>query len=396
MISKKIKKTIAVMLSVVSVFALTGCYYEDTTVAHPTNTTTMKSDDPYYYNDQKGLEIKLHEFVEDNTSCWLAIVKDSSDTSRIGRAVNSLDFPQEGDKAGKLDMLTMAKDKNAILAINASSFTTDETNGKAVCDYMTIHNGNIVSDDYIYGGTLSIDKSGHLDFPAYNTNLAAVYCRSSEATKKSYTNADNAIVSHIIAANNNNKGDASTKKYLSIYNPKTENPMITSRDLVKNGVTETIDFGNSVPLVVNGEKTDLSKTGYESYGFGENGFDTNLHPRTVIAQTAKKGENNSTFNEYVILVTDGRNVPEFTNAATNADPDTLPKSQGVNFQQLQDILYNHINEYSSKTILTAYNLDGGGSTQLCFKGRVLNHPCEEDFGGPVTSMRSVGDIIYFK
>lgn len=69
MIGKKIKKTIAVMLSIISVFALTGCYYVDTSVAHPTNTTTMKSDDPYYYNDQKGLEIKLHEFTENNTAC---------------------------------------------------------------------------------------------------------------------------------------------------------------------------------------------------------------------------------------------------------------------------------------------------------------------------------------
>lgn len=293
--------------------------------------------------------------------------------------------------------MKMAKDKNAILAINASSFKCDETtNYKAVCDNLSIHNGNIISSDYIYGDTLTIDKSGHLDIPAYNTNLAAVYCRSSEATKKSYTNADNAIVSHIIAANNNNKGDASTKKYLSIYNPKTENPMITSRDLTKNGVTETIDFGNSVPLVVNGQNTDLANSRYINSGFAENDFDINLHPRTVIAQTAKKGVNNSSFNEYVILITDGRNVPEFTNAATSADPNTLPKSQGVNLEQARNIIYNHRGEYSSQTILTEYNLDGGGSTQLYFKGRVLNHPCEEDFGGPVTSMRSVADIVYFK
>ena len=81
-------------------------------------------------------------------------------------------------------------------------------------------------------------------------------------------------------------------------------------------------------------------------------------PRTAIGQLGPL--------HYLILVVDGRQ----------------DASQGMLFSELQDT-------FVSYGVISAYNLDGGGSSTLYYNGEVINSPCVE-------GERKVSDIIFFK
>ena len=85
--------------------------------------------------------------------------------------------------------------------------------------------------------------------------------------------------------------------------------------------------------------------------------DTSRHPRTAIGQISN--------HHYLIVIAEGR----------------LDDAIGMTFKELQDIFI----DYDCKN---AYNLDGGGSTTLYFKGNILNRLSDG-------SERAVIDMIYF-
>ncbi|MCI2058062.1 MAG: phosphodiester glycosidase family protein [Oscillibacter sp.] len=83
------------------------------------------------------------------------------------------------------------------------------------------------------------------------------------------------------------------------------------------------------------------------------------NPRTSIAQIGP--------GHYVMVVADGR----------------TEESQGLSLRELAEYL-------RSLGAVTAYNLDGGGSSTLYFNGRVVNNPT----GGGRIGERKVSDIVY--
>lgn len=85
------------------------------------------------------------------------------------------------------------------------------------------------------------------------------------------------------------------------------------------------------------------------------------NPRTAIAQVAQ--------GHYLILVSNGR----------------TDESAGLSLQQLAQ-------ELAARGAVTAYNLDGGGSSTLVFNGKILNAPAGGRGG---ESERQVSDIVYF-
>lgn len=85
--------------------------------------------------------------------------------------------------------------------------------------------------------------------------------------------------------------------------------------------------------------------------------DTSRHPRTAIGQLDE--------NRYIIVVAEGR----------------LQDAEGLTLTELQNI-------FLSLGCQTAYNLDGGGSTTLYFKGKVINTPSDG-------AERAIADMIYF-
>ena len=118
-------------------------------------------------------------------------------------------------------------------------------------------------------------------------------------------------------------------------------------DIIDQGGATTLTFGPT--LVDKGQVLSINASGI--------GSPTGRHPRTVIGRTNE--------GRWFFLIVDGR----------------TPGAEGMTLYEVQNLL-------SNKGISYAYNLDGGGSTTLYFKGDVLNQPSD---GSP----RRVSDMVYF-
>lgn len=125
------------------------------------------------------------------------------------------------------------------------------------------------------------------------------------------------------------------------------------KELVNGGAIQSWCFG---PTLVKDYKAltneEMNRPGLSSRA---------REPRTAIGQVGDL--------HYIILVVD----------AVRTGTETLG---GMTFEELAE----KMEQLGCKT---AYNLDGGGSTTLYFKGEVINSPC-------VNGERSVSDIIYIK
>ena len=118
-------------------------------------------------------------------------------------------------------------------------------------------------------------------------------------------------------------------------------------ELVAQGGASTFTFGPT--LVEKGQTLAINTSGI--------GSPTGRHPRTVIGRTNA--------GRWFFLIVDGRTAG----------------ASGMTLYEIQDLL-------TSKGISYAYNLDGGVSTTLYFRGEVLNTPSDG-------AQRCVPDIAYF-
>jgi len=123
--------------------------------------------------------------------------------------------------------------------------------------------------------------------------------------------------------------------------------------LVDAGVWNTFSFGPA--LIQNGQQVDGL---HDDYQVDLTGGLQHKHPRTAIGQI------NS--HHFVLVVVDGRQ-PGY--------------SRGARMWELADIM-------QSLGCETAYNLDGGSSATMYFKGQVVNHFC------PGKTERAVSDCIF--
>ena len=125
---------------------------------------------------------------------------------------------------------------------------------------------------------------------------------------------------------------------------------VTAQQLQSKGAEQVLSFGPS--LIENGSVAVTSED--------EVGKAMASNPRTAIGVIDEC--------HYVFVVSDGRT-------------DT---SAGLSLLQLAEFM-------DTLGVETAYNLDGGGSSTMYFKGNVVNNPTT---GGSRTKERSVSDIVY--
>ncbi|MFR3766890.1 MAG: phosphodiester glycosidase family protein [Blautia sp.] len=122
---------------------------------------------------------------------------------------------------------------------------------------------------------------------------------------------------------------------------------MTTEDMLNRGVRDTYCFGPT--LVENGKAVEISGQFRQ----------TARYQRTAVGMVSP--------GDYYLVAVDGKGAGG---------------SQGMTYQELQKVFTDLGCEY-------AYHLDGGGSTTLVFKGRVLNMLTD---GG---KERPCGDILYF-
>ena len=128
---------------------------------------------------------------------------------------------------------------------------------------------------------------------------------------------------------------------------------VSAEQLLENGAVQTLSFGPA--LVEDGEI---------SVGLNEEvGRAMASNPRTAIGVKAD--------GTYLLVVSDGR----------------TEESEGLSLYELADFM-------QSMGAVTAYNLDGGGSSTMVFNGTVVNDPTGGHAGHGSGSERSVSDIVY--
>lgn len=128
------------------------------------------------------------------------------------------------------------------------------------------------------------------------------------------------------------------------------------RDLVNNGVLNTISFGPA--LVIDG-KIGKDLDAYRvDFNIGSQDL-AGLNPRTGVGMIDK--------NHFVFVVVDGRNDGH---------------SKGMELEEFARV-------FQSLGCSTAYNIDGGGSATMYFMGKVVNVPSRKE-------ERGTSDIYYIK
>lgn len=134
----------------------------------------------------------------------------------------------------------------------------------------------------------------------------------------------------------------------TMYTPKQG---LSAEQLVADGVYDTFDFGPA--FIMNGRNQDIISP-FEEY-------QNNPYPRSAVGMIRR--------GEYVLLVADGSGK-------------VSTGSRGLDHYQLCNIFQRYGCVY-------AYQMDGGGSATLAYRGRVLNNPSDG-------SERPVADFLYFR
>ncbi len=125
---------------------------------------------------------------------------------------------------------------------------------------------------------------------------------------------------------------------------------VTAQELLDSGVVNLFAFGPT--LVQNGS---IAVSANDEVGKAKSD-----NPRTAIGIVDDL--------HYVIVVSDGR----------------TSESEGLSLYQLATVM-------ASYGCITAYNLDGGGSSTMYFNGEIINNPTTN---GKKISEREVSDIVY--
>lgn len=147
---------------------------------------------------------------------------------------------------------------------------------------------------------------------------------------------------------------AANREDLVIYNDGSfgifAEESVTAESLLLDGAAQILSFGPA--LVTDGQ---ISVTEQEEVGKA-----MASNPRTAIGFMGEL--------HYVFVVSDGR----------------TSQSEGLTLYELAEFM-------QGLGVLTAYNLDGGGSSTMYFNGEVINKPTTN---GRKVSERSVSDIVY--
>jgi exopolysaccharide biosynthesis protein len=154
--------------------------------------------------------------------------------------------------------------------------------------------------------------------------------------------------------------DSPARQGLAIYSDGTmkvyDETATTAEELLASGVYNTLSFGPA--LLEDGEIIS---------GIDTLEVDTNVGNHSVQGNQPRTGVGIISENHFIFVVADGRNS-NYSNGVTMTEFAQIFKDLGCT---------------------TAYNLDGGGSSEMVFMGKIINTPCNKN-----GSERGTSDILY--
>lgn len=268
---------------------------------------------------------------------------------------------------------------NITSGTNVSSDSTDEISGATVANMQTVEGGTVIGEYSDSNTSITLKQYRAYDSNIYVADVTVsdvsvlktalannTYGRNITDTTSNMAKENNAILAingdyygarqagYVIRNGNLYRNTSGDRDALVItktgeFEFVSENET-TAEALLQSGAYQVLSFG---PVLL--EDGEIS--------VGENdevGMAMASNPRTAIGYLGN--------NHYVFVVSDGR----------------TSESAGLSLYELATFM-------KELGVTDAYNLDGGGSSTMVFKGEIINNPTTN---GRSNQERSVSDIVY--
>ena len=253
------------------------------------------------------------------------------------------------------------------LSESAETSLTENTNGKSIGSYSDSNVSITLKEYREYDSAIYVADITVSDVSYLKTALASnTYGRNITETTSNIASENNAILAingdyygarqsgYVIRNGSLYRNSSGNRDALAIMkNGEFEfvsEGETSAETLLQNGALQVFSFG---PVLL--EDGSISVTENEEVGMA-----MASNPRTAIGYLGK--------NHYVFVVSDGR----------------TSESAGLSLYELASFM-------KSLGVSDAYNLDGGGSSTMVFKGEVINTPTTN---GHSSEERAVSDILY--
>ena len=310
---------------------------------------------------KESIEAKINEKLELSVSMETSLTENTDGSISSSSGTNSV---EEADSSST----TSSKENINESSGGSTTLTASSIEGGTVIGSYSDSNVSITLKEYreydseIYVADITVSDVSYL-----KTALASnTYGRNITDTTSNMASDNNAILAingdyygarqsgYVIRNGNLYRSSSGNREALAIMNTG-EFEFVTEGEtsaetLLQNGALQVFSFG---PVLLEDSTISVSEN-------DEVGMAMASNPRTAIGYLGK--------NHYVFVVSDGR----------------TGESAGLSLYELAEFM-------QSLGVVDAYNLDGGGSSTMVFKGEVVNTPTTN---GHSTEERAVSDILY--
>ena len=367
---KRLNTKKAGLLYSLVLFSYTSYALLDTfVIPHPMKTVMAESANIEATSGIKeSIEAKINEKLGLSESAEDSLTKNTNGNSSYSTGQSTSEAENSSGSAVSSSEASDASENSASSGGNTTVATSSTVKGGTVIGNYSDSNVSITVKEYReYDSAIYVADVTVSDVSYLKTALASnTYGRNITDTTSNIASDNNAILAingdyygarqsgYVIRNGNLYRNSSGNRDALAIMKNgefKFVSEGETSAEtLLQNGALQVFSFG---PVLL--EDGSISVTENEEVGMA-----MASNPRTAIGYLGK--------NHYVFVVSDGR----------------TSESAGLSLYELASFM-------KSLGVSDAYNLDGGGSSTMVFKGEVINTPTTN---GHSTQERAVSDILY--
>lgn len=317
---------------------------------------------------KESIEAEIHEKLGLSSSTDTSLTENTNGNNSDSAGQSASEAENSSESAVSSSGASNASENSASSGGNTTMATSSTVEGGTVIGSYSDSNVSITLKEYreydsaIYVADVTVSDVSYLK-TAFASNT---YGRNITDTTSKIASDNNAILAingdyygarqsgYVIRNGSLYRDSSGNREALAIMNTG-EFEFVTEEEtsaetLLQNGALQVFSFG---PALLEDGSISVSEN-------DEVGMAMASNPRTAIGYLGK--------NHYVFVVSDGR---------TN-------ESAGLSLYELAEFM-------QSLGVVDAYNLDGGGSSTMVFKGEVINTPTTN---GHSSEERAVSDILY--